>query len=58
MPRARAFSIPGALSRLLMTIAISASGMRPAAMLSASASKFEPRPESSTPMRFFVTAGN
>jgi hypothetical protein len=28
--------------------------MRPAATLSASASKFEPRPLKSTPMRFFI----
>jgi hypothetical protein len=37
-----------------MTTAISALGMRPAATLSASASKFEPRPLKSKPMRFFI----
>jgi len=38
--------MPGAPSRLLMTTAISASAMRPVAMLSAMASKFDPRPDS------------
>jgi hypothetical protein len=32
--------------------------MRPAPTLSASASKFDPRPDSSTPIRFFMTARN
>jgi hypothetical protein len=36
---------------LLTTTAISAPGMRPAATLSASASKFDPRPLNSTPIR-------
>ena len=48
-------SIPCAPSRLLRTSAISASGMRPAATLSANASKLEPRPESRTAMRFFMS---
>src|SRR5439155_7477189 len=46
--------MPGAPSRLLMTTAISAVGILPAAMLSARASKFEPRPLKSTPIRFFI----
>src|SRR6185437_2384027 len=53
MPRARARSMPSAFSRWLMTTEISASGMRPEATLCARASKFEPRPESRMPMRFF-----
>jgi hypothetical protein len=32
--------------------------MRPAATLAASASKFEPRPESSTPIRLFMAQRN
>jgi hypothetical protein len=35
-------------------MAISALGIRPEAALKASASKFDPRPESRTPMRFFM----
>jgi hypothetical protein len=37
-----------------MTIEISALGIRPDAMPPARASKFEPRPLKSTPMRFFI----
>ena len=51
IPRAAARAKPGAPSRLLITRAISAPGIRPAAMLSASASKFDPRPDNSTPIR-------
>src|SRR5208337_2537565 len=54
IPRAFARSNPRASGLLLMTMAISALGMRPAATLSASASKFEPRPLKSTPMRFVI----
>src|SRR6266849_511926 len=56
--RSWAFSMPGAPSRLLTTTAISALGMRPAATLSASASKFEPRPLNSTPMRVAINKEN
>jgi len=48
MPRCRAISRPGALSRLLITTAISASSFRRAMLLSM-ASKVEPRPEIRTP---------
>jgi len=44
----------GCAFAMLMTTAISAFGILPAATLSASASKFEPRPLKSTPMRFFI----
>jgi len=47
-------SRPGAFSRLLMTMAISALGMRLEARLSARASKFEPRPLNRTPMRLVM----
>src|SRR5581483_10695822 len=43
---------PPAVSVLLMTSAISASGMRPAPAASASATIFEPRPEMRMPIRF------
>src|SRR5208283_2537427 len=45
--------MPGASARFEMTTAIRAPGMRPASMLSAMATKFEPRPESRMP-RFFM----
>src|SRR5208282_2918311 len=45
--------MPGASARFEMTTAIRAPGMRPATMLSAMATKFEPRPESRMP-RFFI----
>src|ERR1700739_3305863 len=51
MLRAAARSSPGALGLLLMTMEISALGMRPAETLSARASKLEPRPLRRTPMR-------
>src|ERR1700751_5727393 len=47
--------MPGAPSRVLTTMAICALGMRPAEMLSASASKFEPRPLRSTPIRLVIS---
>ena len=50
-PRSRAAPIPGASGRLEITTAISAS-KRPAAIASAIATKFEPRPESRMPRRF------
>ena len=55
IPRSMARAIPGAPSRLLMTMAISAPGMRPAATLSASASKFDPRPLRSTAIFLVMT---
>src|SRR5690348_13667556 len=50
MPRARAASTPAASARLEMTRAISASSF-PAAIESAMASMFEPRPEIRIPSR-------
>jgi hypothetical protein len=41
-----------------MTIEISAFGIRPAATLSAKATKFDPRPLSSTPIRFIIAEAN
>src|SRR5580704_14381537 len=55
MPRSIALARPGAPSRLLITNAIWASGRRPAATLSAKASKFEPRPLRRTPIRFGIS---
>ncbi len=52
-PSRRAVSIPPASSRLEITTAMRASGIRPAATFLAMASKFEPRPESRMP-RFFM----
>src|ERR1700728_1342200 len=51
-PRCRAVPIPGASVLLEMTTAIRASGMRPASMLSAIATKFAPRPERRMPRNF------
>jgi hypothetical protein len=49
-----AFSSPAASGLLLITTAISALGILPAETLSAKASKFEPRPLNSTPIRFAI----
>src|SRR5580692_7342276 len=53
-PRWRAAWSPGASARFEITIAIWVSCILPAAMLSAMATKLEPRPESKMP-RFFIT---
>src|SRR5581483_1906136 len=53
-PRCRATAIPGASALLEITTAIRASGMRPAAMLSAMATKFDPRPERRIPKECMV----
>ena len=45
----RAVAMPGASALLEMTTAMRASAMRPASMLSAMATKFEPRPERRMP---------
>src|SRR5208337_1895911 len=52
-PRWRAVSRPGASARFEITTAMRASGILPAAMLSAMATKLEPRPERRMP-RFFI----
>ena len=51
-PRFRAVAIPGASGLFEMTTAIRASGIRPASMLSAIATKFDPRPERRIPRDF------
>src|SRR5207245_4142859 len=51
-PRWRAVVIPGASGLLEMTTAMRASGIRPASMLSAMATKLEPRPERRMPREF------
>ena len=48
-PRSRAVAMPGASTLLEITTAMRASAMRPASMLSAIATKFEPRPERECP---------
>src|ERR1700716_240184 len=52
-PRWRAVSRPGASARFEITTAMRALGILPAAMLSAIATKLEPRPDSRMP-RFFM----
>src|ERR1700694_1161804 len=52
-PRWRAVSRPGASARFEITTAMRASGILPAAMLSAMATKLEPRPDRRMP-RFFI----
>jgi hypothetical protein len=52
-PRWRAAVMPGASALLEITTAISASNF-PAAIESAIAAKFEPRPDNKTPSRFFT----
>src|SRR5579862_3665314 len=51
-PRCRAVAMPGASALLEMTTLMRALGMRPASMLSAMATKFDPRPERSMPRDF------
>src|SRR5450759_1046986 len=52
-PRWRAVSRPGASARFEITMAMRALGIPPAAMLSAMATKLEPRPDRRMP-RFFI----
>src|ERR1700693_1961478 len=52
-PRWRAVSRPGASARFEITTAMRALGILPAAMLSAMATKLEPRPDRRMP-RFFI----
>src|ERR1700731_3772831 len=54
-PRCRAVAIPGASALLEMTTAMRAFAMRPASMLSAMATKFEPRPERRMPSECIVS---
>ena len=54
-PRWRAVAIPGASDLFEMTTLIRAPSMRPASMLSAMATKFDPRPERRMP-RLCITS--
>ena len=57
-PRSRAVAIPGASGRLEITTEMRVSGIRPASMLSAIATKFEPRPERRIPSECMGDFGN
>src|SRR5262249_24058121 len=56
-PRSSAATMPGTYGLFEITTAISAFGIRPAAMESAIARKFDPRPESRRPSFAFRVSG-